>query len=110
MNVVRAKAGQELLDLAREIRPAVIVVEVELPGTVRGWEAIQTLRTDGATSSIPVISCSWRPEAAAEAGTGDVAGHLQMPELHYDEFIAALERVGVRPPASATPTGNEAPG
>ena len=103
MSVVRAKAGQELLDLPREIRPAVIVVEAELPGTVRGWEAIQALRTDGATSNIPVIRCSWRPAADAEASAGDVAGHLQMPELHYDDFIAALERAGVpqrapRPP------------
>jgi len=109
MSVVRAKAGQELLDLAREIRPAVIVVEVKLPGTLRGWEAIQVLRTDGATSGIPVISCSWQPEAGAEASAGAVVGHLRMPDLHYDDFVAALELVGVRPPASATSTGNEAP-
>lgn len=110
MSVVRAKVGQELLDLAREIRPAVIIVETELPGAIRGWEAIEALRSDGATSSIPVISCSWRPEADAMALAGDVAGRLQMPELHYGDFIAALERAGVRAPAPGASPENEAPG
>ena len=32
LTMVRAKAGQELLLLARTLRPEVIIVEVELPG------------------------------------------------------------------------------
>jgi DNA-binding response OmpR family regulator len=93
--VVRAKLGQEVLDLAGALKPDVIVVEPELPGTLRGWEAIRAIKSVQALEHIPVITCSWLGEAEACALVGDVDAHLQKPELHYEDFVAALASAGL---------------
>jgi adenylate cyclase len=100
--VARAKAGQDLLGLARELKPALIIVETELPGTLRGWEAIQALRTDPELCHIPVITCSWLGADEAEARVGGAAGHLQKPDLHYEEFLAVLAGAAVDLPQRDT--------
>jgi DNA-binding response OmpR family regulator len=40
---VRARVGQEVVNLAMEKKPVVIILDVELPGKVRGWQAVQEL-------------------------------------------------------------------
>jgi hypothetical protein len=42
-----------------------------------------------------VLTCSWLSEADALALTGDADGHLQKPELHYEDFVAALANAGL---------------
>ena len=61
----------------------------------RGWEAVRALRADREICNIPVIICSWLQEANVDALVGEVAGHLQKPELLYDDFEAALREAGV---------------
>lgn len=95
LKTVRAKVGQDVLEVARQIKPAVIILEAELPGEVRGWEAIHILKADQETCDIPVITCSWLGEAEARELVGHVASHLQKPELHYEDFLAALRAADV---------------
>ncbi len=95
LDVVRAGAGQEVLELARQVHPAVIILEVDLPGQLRGWEAAQALAADSELCDIPVITCSWGPETEAHAHLSEAAGHLQKPELHYADFVAALHKAGI---------------
>ena len=91
---VRAKVGEELVVLADRTRPNVIIAEAELPGKMRGWETVRALRADPATRNIAVISCSWLPETRARELMGDVSYHLQKPDLHYEDFLRALEGAG----------------
>jgi len=109
LTVVRAKVGQELLNLARALKPDIIVVDPELPGTLRGWEAVRAIRSDARLERIPVLTCSWLSEADACALTADADGHLQKPELHYEDFIAALASVGLSTPAQSICLGDPAP-
>jgi CheY-like chemotaxis protein len=95
LDVVRAGAGQEVLELARQVHPAVIILEVDLPGQLRGWQAAQALEADPELCGIPVITCSWGPETEARTYLNEAAGHLQKPELHYNDFVAALRRAGI---------------
>ena len=95
LTMVRAKAGQDLLLLARSVRPDVIIVEVELPGTLRGWEAIRAVKSETALAHIPVITCSWLTQAEASDLTGDAVAHLQKPDLHYADFTRALASAGI---------------
>ena len=46
--------GREALDLARELQPDLIVLDVMLPGT-SGLDVLSTLREDPATGRIPVV-------------------------------------------------------
>jgi CheY-like chemotaxis protein len=95
LTMMRAKAGQDLLLLARTLRPDVIIVEVELPGTLRGWEAIRAVKSETALAHIPVITCSWLTQAEAYELTGEAVAHLQKPDLHYADFTRALASAGI---------------
>ncbi|MCS7061043.1 MAG: response regulator [Anaerolineae bacterium] len=90
---VQAQAGEEVYALARQLRPVVIVLDGELPGALRGWEAVREIRADPDLARIPVISCSWLNEPDARALMAQAIAYLQKPELHYDEFVAALRLV-----------------
>jgi CheY-like chemotaxis protein len=109
LTVVRAKVGQELLNLARALKPDLIVLDPELPGTLRGWEAARAVKADATLERIPVLTCSWLSEADAYAMTGDADGHLQKPDLHYEDFVAALASVGLSTPSQTIFHGDPAP-
>jgi DNA-binding response OmpR family regulator len=92
----RAQIGPEVLDLVRQVKPRVLILEPELPGAIRGWEVAQTLAADPGFSALPIIACSWLSVADANALLGHVAGYLRKPELHYEDFVAALREAGVK--------------
>src|SRR5262245_33050893 len=52
---IEAETGEEGVRLARERHPALILMDIQLPG-INGIEALQRLRADPVTSPIPVIA------------------------------------------------------
>ena len=81
---VQARVGEDVCPFARQVRPAVIFLDGELPGSLRGWEAAQKLRGDADLCRIPIVSCSWLNEPDGRALIKDAIAYLQKPELHYD--------------------------
>lgn len=59
-----ARDGKEGIDKARAERPALILMDLNLP-VMDGWEATRLLKADAATKNIPVIALS------AHAMSGD---------------------------------------
>jgi CheY-like chemotaxis protein len=57
--VATAGSGEAAIKLARDLTPDVIVMDGKLPG-MSGHDAIEVLRTDTQTRSIPIISVSGR--------------------------------------------------
>jgi signal transduction histidine kinase/CheY-like chemotaxis protein/putative methionine-R-sulfoxide reductase with GAF domain len=57
IEVVTAKDGTEGLKLARELNPAVITLDVLMPGA-DGWQVLRELKADSALSEIPVVMCT----------------------------------------------------
>jgi DNA-binding NarL/FixJ family response regulator len=47
--------GDDVLETAREMQPDIIIMDVEISGKVRGWEALMALKADAETTHIPVI-------------------------------------------------------
>src|SRR2546428_11964439 len=47
--------GEEGVRLAQTVRPALILMDIQLPG-MNGMEALQLLRADAATREIPVMA------------------------------------------------------
>jgi len=92
---VQARVGEDVCALARQLRPAVIFLDGELPGVLRGWEAARQLRTDADLRHIPIVSCSWLNEPDARALITDAVAYLQKPELHYDDFAAVVQLAAV---------------
>jgi len=86
--VVGATTGTEALQLAREVSPAAITLDVMMPSQ-DGWEILQALKNDPVTQYIPVIICSvlQDPELAHSLGA---AGYLCKPVAQAD-LLAALD-------------------
>jgi two-component system cell cycle response regulator DivK len=53
--LLEAETGEEGLRLAREQRPALVLMDIQLPG-INGIEALRQLRADAATATIPVMA------------------------------------------------------
>ena len=52
---VEAANGELGLQLARERRPALILMDIQMPG-ISGFDALRSLRSDAMTRAIPVIA------------------------------------------------------
>jgi len=74
-DVYQATTGEETLRLARELRPALVLMDILMPG-VDGADVCKSLRADAELADIPVIFVSALPEktlhqVADESGATD---------------------------------------
>jgi CheY-like chemotaxis protein len=85
--IVKAGGGKEVLALARETRPAVIILDVMMPH-LDGWQVLRSLKENEDTARTPVIICSVlkEPELALSLGA---EAYLKKPV----ERLALLEQV-----------------
>lgn len=67
--VTCVRRGLDAVDVARETRPDVVLLDVVLPD-LSGYDVLRILRTTGATSSVPVIMLTVQPERALAASLG----------------------------------------
>ena len=74
LQTVVAPVGQDVVESTCRVKPVVVIMEAELPGTMRGWEAVRALRADRETCNIPVITCSWLQEADVDCTGGRGSG------------------------------------
>src|SRR5205809_127121 len=79
--------GENAVALVRQEQPAVIVLDLGLPG-MNGWEVLRALKADADTQKIPVILYSGLNEAENGRESGAVA-YLQKP-VYYQDFLDAL--------------------
>jgi two-component system, cell cycle response regulator DivK len=88
--LLEAESGEEGVRLAGEHRPALVIMDIQLPG-IDGIEALHRLRADPATRQIPVIAVT------ASAMTADRAkimaagfdGYQSKP-ISVRPFLAAV--------------------
>jgi CheY-like chemotaxis protein len=99
--IVHAVGGQQALELAHQLRPAAIVLDVMLPD-MDGWEVLTRLHENLETRETPVIVCSVvRQEELAQA----LGATLYLPKpVRRQELIQALERL-LAPDSAAVPPG-----
>jgi CheY-like chemotaxis protein len=90
--LAEAETGEEGVRLARELRPDLVLMDIQLPG-MDGIAALGQLRRDPATERIPVIAVT------ASAMTHDrqkimAAGFdgYQSKPIHVREFMDAIRR------------------
>jgi len=73
--VLIAVNGQEGIDMARELEPDLVLMDMSLP-VVDGWDATKILKSEEATQVIPIIGLSAHAmsgdrDKAIEAGCDD---------------------------------------
>jgi two-component system cell cycle response regulator DivK len=89
---VEAPSAEEGIRVAREKKPALILMDFHLP-KMNGIEAFNALRADTETSAIPVIAvtASAMPEDRTKILAAGFDG-LQTKPIHVVEFLNTVER------------------
>ena len=90
---VEARSAEDGLRIARERRPQLVLMDIQLPG-MNGIEALRHLRADPATRAIPVIaiSASVMQPARREIVEAGFDGFVEKP-ISLREFRAAVAKV-----------------
>ena len=90
-HVIVARNGAEAVDQARRHRPAVILLDIRMPG-MTGTDALRELRSDPAFSRVPIIALTAHALEAERrellsAGFDDLISKPCLP----DQLAAAVE-------------------
>ncbi len=91
--ILESETAEEGIRLAQEARPALILMDLQLPG-MDGIAALETLRADPRTTRIPVIAVTasamthHRPQILAAGFDG-----YQTKPLHVKEFLQVVREV-----------------
>ena len=91
--VAQAESGDEAVAKAVALRPALIVMDLALPG-MDGWTATRTIKTDSRTATIPVVALTGhaRTDASKAARDAGCDAFLTKPCLP-DEIVAVVRRM-----------------
>ena len=95
-DVVTAASGPEAVTSAREAPPALILLDVMMPGT-SGWDVVDELQADSATADIPILLLSARTqdEDRRRAEAMGLAGYVTKP-FDPAELAATIRRLARR--------------
>jgi len=87
---LEAVTGEDGVRLAREHVPALVLMDIQLPG-ISGIEALKRLRADPATAAIPVIAVTASVMVSDRRNITDAGfdGYVGKP-LNLKEFLDAV--------------------
>ncbi|MGH3364626.1 MAG: response regulator transcription factor [Nocardioidaceae bacterium] len=95
--VTTADDGESALEIANDVRPDVITLDVMMP-RMTGFEAVERLREDSGTATIPVVMVTGRAQAADLARGKEVGvdAYLTKPfePAELIEVVTRLARQG----------------
>ncbi len=86
---IGARDPEEALELAEELVPQIIVLDVMLP-MVDGWELLGRLREHPKTRAVPIIVCTVLPQEELALALG-AAAFMRKP-ISRNVFLSALDR------------------
>jgi CheY-like chemotaxis protein len=99
VDVVTSGDGGQGLELIRRVRPAAVVLDIQLP-TLDGWDLLALLKADPATAPIPVVVVSMLDERGKGFALG--ASEYLVKPVRGEEVRAALARVAGLPDSDQT--------
>jgi CheY-like chemotaxis protein len=90
-DVCVATDGQTGVDMARELTPDLVLMDLNLP-IIDGWTATEMLRADSATKDIPVIAVSSHvlPEEREKALLAGCADYATKP-IDFEQLLLKIQ-------------------
>jgi len=90
---VEAVTGEEGVKLAKEKKPDLVLMDIQLPG-MNGIEAFKQLRADAKTARIPVIAltASVTPSDRSQITAAGFDAFVSKP-ISLKEFVATVKRL-----------------
>ena len=95
---IEAGTGEEGVRLARERKPDLVLMDIQLPG-INGIEALRLLRADPVTAGIPVaaVTASVMPQDRSKIMEAGFNAYVGKP-INLKEFLDTVRRL-LEPPA-----------
>lgn len=93
--VTTALNAREGLELAHQLDPYMIFVDLQLPGNIDGWQIIQSLRSDPLLKDKPIIAISAGSHSRSAAEVGSSA-FLQKP-FSAQQIVDCIRDYGAVP-------------
>ncbi|MEA3403001.1 MAG: response regulator [Armatimonadota bacterium] len=91
--VIEAYDGQEALQVLKEQRPDIIVLDVAMP-RLSGWDVLREIQDDPETADIPVLMLTARAEDADKARGWELGvTWYQTKPFELDELALVIERI-----------------
>jgi CheY-like chemotaxis protein len=88
--IIGVRAPETACSLVKEIQPAVIFLDVMMPG-IDGWQVLSDLHNQQAGRPIPIVVCSVLPLEGLALSLG-VRAFLQKP-VTQDQFLSMVEKM-----------------
>jgi signal transduction histidine kinase/CheY-like chemotaxis protein len=90
--VLKSEDGEQGIEIARERRPDLIVLDLMMPG-MDGFEVAQVLKEDPRTARIPIVILTSKSLSSIEKRrlSGRIAHLARKSEFNRDEFVALLQ-------------------
>jgi CheY-like chemotaxis protein len=88
---VEADDGQESLELARRVRPDVVILDMMMP-RLTGLEVLSALRQEEELADTPVIVLTAQPATREQALEGG-ADVVMVKPFEPEEIVAAVEEI-----------------
>ena len=90
---VEAVTGEEGIKLAKERRPDLVLMDIQLPG-INGIDALKQLRADANTNGIPVIAltASVTPTDRSQIAAAGFDAFVSKP-INLKEFVDTVKRL-----------------
>jgi CheY-like chemotaxis protein len=95
-NVLRAATGDEGLRLARQTRPDLILLDIQLPG-INGFEVCRQLRDDIHTFNIPIILLTVHndQEVLRKGFAGGTVDYIPKDGFHKTVLLETLREMKI---------------
>ncbi len=89
--VLAVSNGQTAVDLARKLRPHLILLDLMMP-EMNGWQVSTLLKADPQTRAIPILLLSARRDMARTANELGVTAYLEKP-FDLDDLLSRVQRI-----------------
>ncbi len=89
--VEQVRTGEAALEAVAANSPALVCLDIALPGQIDGWQVLISLKSDARTAEIPVIVCTGRG-GRERAGALGAAEFLAKP-FSREQLLGAITRV-----------------
>ena len=89
--VVQARDGREGIELARRVDPALIVLDIQLPG-MDGYVVARELKANSELAAVPIVAVTSYAMAGDRERVLDAgcAGYIEKP-INPDTFVGQVE-------------------
>jgi two-component system cell cycle response regulator DivK len=90
---VEAETGEEGVKLAKERKPDLVLMDIQLPG-ISGIEAFRQIREEAATAKIPVVAltASVTPTDRSQISAAGFDAFISKP-ISLKEFVETVKRL-----------------